>query len=357
MVGSRQRFAAASRRDFLKTLGVGMLCLSLPSCNSLSSQGGDRSLSGPKPLRGIFPIAQTPFTESNKLDVNALVEEVKFIDRGRVPGFVWPQSASEWTTLSEPERFEGMEAIGSTGRKLRPAIVLGVQGPDLAAAQRYSKHAEKVGADAIISFPLPKGTDSKAMLEYYQQIGRTTDLPLFVQPSGNASVDLLIEMYKTIPTMRYVKDDNIDPIPRIAALREKSSDQLKVFTGAHGRRLMQEMPLGFSGNMPAASLADLLAVTWNLWHAGKHAEAQVMHERTLKALDEMLLYGTEGLKYVLCIRGVFKTYTARGDATKGTLAAAATSMLSALTGRPPFDDKAKQSLNEMVKSLRPYLRA
>src|SRR5438045_9736509 len=86
-----------------------------------------------KTLRGIFPIAQTPFTASNKLDVDSLAEQVRFIHRGRVHGFVWPQLASEWETLTEPERLEGAEAIAATGKGLSPAIVIGVQAPDTAA--------------------------------------------------------------------------------------------------------------------------------------------------------------------------------------------------------------------------------
>src|SRR6476620_12703063 len=82
-----------------------------------------------KPLRGVFPIGQSPFSESDKLDVDALVEQLRFIDRGGVHGFVWPQLASEWSTLTDSERLEGAEALGAASRKLRPALVLGVQAP------------------------------------------------------------------------------------------------------------------------------------------------------------------------------------------------------------------------------------
>ena len=54
--------------------------------------------------------------------------------------------------------------------------------------------------------------------------------------------------------MRYVKDEAGDPLTHIGPLREKTSEQIKVFSGSHGRKLMEEMPLGFSGSMPAASL-------------------------------------------------------------------------------------------------------
>jgi dihydrodipicolinate synthase/N-acetylneuraminate lyase len=172
-------------------------------------------------LRGIFPIAQTPFTESNQLDLDALQKEVRFVDRCRAHGFVWPQMASEWMSLTERERLEGAEAIIKTGEKLQPAIVIGVQSPDVTTARRYAKHAESLGADAIISLPPSEQSDPQTDLEYYKAIGGATALPLFVQAVGNMSVDLLIEMYKAIPTFfRFVKDEAGNPLMSIAALRQ-----------------------------------------------------------------------------------------------------------------------------------------
>ena len=99
----------SSRRSFLEMLAVGPLGVAAASAASATG----------KQLRGIFPIAQTPFTDSNKLDVDTLVEQLRFIDRGRVHGFVWPQLASEWSTLTESERLEGAEALG-LGREETP---------------------------------------------------------------------------------------------------------------------------------------------------------------------------------------------------------------------------------------------
>ena len=57
---------------------------------------------------------------AGKLDVESLVEQFRFIHRGRVHGFVWPQLASEWSTLSESERMEGAEALGAACRGPTP---------------------------------------------------------------------------------------------------------------------------------------------------------------------------------------------------------------------------------------------
>ena len=80
-------------------------------------------------------------------------------------------------TLSEAERLEGNEAIASTGKKLRPAIVIGVQAPNVASCPSNMPNTpEKVGADAIISLPLSENSDPKTDLEYYKAVGAATSL-------------------------------------------------------------------------------------------------------------------------------------------------------------------------------------
>jgi dihydrodipicolinate synthase/N-acetylneuraminate lyase len=316
-----------ARRQFLQVMTVG------------AAGFASARASGSKPLRGIFPIAQSPFTEANKLDLDCLAEQVRFLDRGHVHGCVWPQIASEWSTLTESERLAGAEAIVATGRKFRPAIVIGVQAPDVATAVKYAKHAAKQGADALISLP-PAGAGAPAVLEYYKTIGSATSLPLFAQAIGDLSVDQLIAMYKAVPTLRYVKDEAGQPLERIGPLREKSRDELKVFTGMHGRTMIEEMIRGFSGSMPAAGFADLYATAWDLWHEGKQREAVDTFGKAAVLIEEVLVYGTESLKYILCLRGVFKTY---GTREKGK--------------RTQLDEGAKKALAEIVELMKPYLRA
>jgi 2-keto-3-deoxy-L-arabinonate dehydratase len=344
-----RHFGNSSRREFLRWLGAGTLGLAVSGCKLPTIERASA-----KPLRGIFPIAQTPFTETDKLDLDALVREVEFIARGRVHGFVWPQMASEWTVLTEQERLEGAEAICAAGKKVRTAIVIGVQGADLATVQKYVTHARQVGADAVISLPPSESADAKTLVAYYQEVGRMSDLPLFVQAVGNITVDALLEMFRTIPTMRYIKDEFGDPLTNIAMLRERTSDRLKVFSGSHGRKLIEEMSAGFSGSMPAASLADLYAATFDLWQEGKRDEARAMQARTMKALDQMLMYGMEGMKYVLYARGVFKTYSARKAKDLGFTATAA--IVSGGVSAQPLDDVGKNVLGNMVDSLKPFFR-
>jgi 4-hydroxy-tetrahydrodipicolinate synthase len=317
-----------SRREFLQIAAGASL--------SLAASGAEAAS---KPLRGVFPIAQTPFTESDKLDLDSLVEQLRFIHRGGVHGFVWPQLASEWSSLSESERLAGAEALGVAAKTLRPALVLGVQAANTDAALRFAKQAKAVGANAVISLPPAGEKDPKAVLDYYRRVGKATDLPLFVQAVGDISVATLVEMARAIPTFRYVKDEAGQPLFRIRAMREQTGEKLAVFTGAHGRTMIDELNRGFAGTMPAASFADLYTGVWDLWQQGKRIEAVQSFGRVSTLINEISAYGIESLKYILQLRGVFKTFQTREK----------------LVDR--LDDKGKEAIRLMLEEAKPWLRA
>lgn len=295
--------------------------------------------SRPKRIEGVFPIAQSPFTDADQLDVNTLVEELHFIDRGRVHGFVWPQLASEWSTLTESERMAGTEAVCSEGKKLRPAVVIGAQAPSTPQAVRYARHAEKCGADAVIALPPPKVEDPAVLLEYYSAIGKAIELPLVVQAVGNMSVDEIVTLAKAIPNLHYVKDEAGQPLLRFAEFRAKAGGQLKIFTGSHGKTMIDEMLRGFSGTMPASPFADIYASAWDLWHEGKRREAVEIFGNAAVLIQEVSTYGTESTKYILCLRGVFKNTRVRQQE------------------KSKLDETGKQVLREMLDLMKPYLKA
>ena len=117
-----ERFDARGRQARVPPhVGAGVLGLAAHSAALTADKAGS------KPMRGVFPIGQTPFTEDDKLDLDCLAAEVKFCNRGGVHGFAWPQIASGWSTLSAQERFSGAEAILAAGKGGKTALAIGVQ--------------------------------------------------------------------------------------------------------------------------------------------------------------------------------------------------------------------------------------
>src|SRR5580698_5522592 len=186
-----------------------------------------------KRLAGIFPSGFTPVNAQNEVDFEGLAAQVQFCRRGGVHGLAWPQIASGWTTLTEEERMRGAETLLSAAHGGTTAIVIGVQSrtADFKETERYARQAEKLGADGIICIAPPGVTAPSELLLFYQRLGKVTGLPLFAQTGGDFSVDLVVEMFNTIPTFRYVKDEAGDPLVRVTEIRRRTNDQLNCFSG------------------------------------------------------------------------------------------------------------------------------
>ena len=142
------------------------------------------------------------------------------------------------------------------------------------------------------------------MLEYYKTIGKATDLPLFVQSTGDMSVDLVVRMFKEIPTMRVIKDEAGNPDSARRRDPRTHRRKLNVFSGNGVRTMITEMERGFVGHCPTTGLADIYAQAFDLWHAGKKREGFDMFGRVL-AFESI----PNAAAYVLIARGVFKENT------------------------------------------------
>ncbi len=262
----------------------------------------------PAKLRGLFPIAQTPFTTDDKLDLAALANQVRFCTRTGVPGLIWPQLASNWTMLSEDERLQGAEALLAAARGTRTQVMIGVQAADgnLETSLRLLRHAEAHGADAIISLPPPKAGEDE-MVVYYGRIGAASPLPLVLQTQGQMSVDLVGKVFRAAPTLACVKDEAGDPLARYGAIRDLTGGKVAIFAGKGCTEMLNELSLGFDGYCPSMFCTDLFQRVFEMWNAGNHARAEELFARilALRSLPNVM-------PYLMVMRGIFpETVTTR----------------------------------------------
>lgn len=301
------------RRLFLQAVGGVALAAALSrtaSSQDTDVKGAQLATPSGKPLRGLYPIMQTPFTEQDVLDTDALAAEVRFINRGQVAGMIWPVFASSWSTLSDAERIAGAEAILAAGKGGKAAMAIAVQNTawDTATSVRYAKHAAAHGADAIVAIPPNNGWDvsDQAILDYYQAIGSATDLPLIVQTRGTMSVDLMVQMFQQIPTMKATKDEVGNTLERATQLIARTGNQLAVWAagGGTGAQLLENLPLGIVGLCPTPQYCDLLQQVMNLYWAGRKQAAFDMFGRVQAFAT---LPGAQ--EYLMVARGIFKEST------------------------------------------------
>lgn len=287
------------RRQFLGAAALTTLAAAMPRSLWSKTPG--------KRLAGVFPIGFTPVNAQDQVDYEGLAAQIQFCKRSGVHGFAWPQIASGWTVLSEEERMHGAEALLSAARGGSTAIVIGVQSrtADFAETERYARQAEKLGADAVICIAPPGIAPGPDLLAYYQKLGKVTSLPMFIQTGGDFSVDLVVEMFNTIATCRYVKDEAGDPLERVTEIRKRTNDQLNCFSGKGVSTMITEMERGFVGHCPFVSLADLYASAYDSFHSGKVRDAFDQFGR-IEAASSMFAQSDVN---VLIARGVFRPGT------------------------------------------------
>lgn len=322
-----------NRRQFVQSLAV---AFSAPLSSFAKTDSSE--------FRGVYPIMQTPYTDSGALDLDTLAKQTKWLDRTGAHGIVWPQLASEYSLLTYDERIQGMSTIVAANKGLRPKCVLGVQAEDAEAAVKYARHADKIRPDAIIAIPPRKGEqtdfDLGLMRDYYKAIGKATDLPLFIQAIGDVSVELILDLMREVPTLRFVKDEAGHTLYRITEFEQvEAGRRPAIFTGGHGKTLIDEMARGSAGNMPAASIVDLYADCWDLWHEGREAQAIDVFSKIMLFVTQFGAYGLESLSYVLSLRGVFPNWKIRGPR------------------KYPMDKQAMTALERSYEFVKPYLRA
>jgi len=295
-----------------------------------------------KPLRGIFIILATPYTENKAMDYEDLAAEADFMDRCGVHGMVWPQMASEYTRLTREERFRGMEVLAKAAKGKRPGLVLGVQGPNVEAALDYARHAEELGPDALIAIPPSEAHSLDDFHEYYRALGRITKRPFFIQTTGGAKsvvpeVNLLLELAKEFPHFGYVKEEYVPVVQRMSELASHRPAIKGVFSGNAGIDLLYEMRLGFDGTMPGAPYADLYAQVWDLYQGGEQQKARELFGKLLLMINvDAQIPGAR--QYMMKRRGVFKTTASRQLDVK-------------------LSPEAIQEIEFNFEALRPYLRA
>ena len=318
-----------TRREWLGTVGAA----------ALSSQAVSED---EKSFRGVFKILATPYKEDKSVDYEDLAAEVEFLVRCGMQGLVWPQNSSDLPWLTRDEILEGMTVIAKAAKGTSPTLVLGVQGRNTELMLAFARHAEQLGADAMIAMPPKDAKSLDEYREYYTELCKVTSRPVFIQTSAGApdiepTIDLIIELGEKFPNFGYVKEEYGDTLVRMQALAPHRPGAVKrIFGGSRARAWTYEMRLGMDGMMTGGpQYAEVYARIWDLHHENRPDAVRDLYSK-LMLITNLENY-IPGLRpYLMKQRGVFKTHvTRRGDYE--------------------FDTNAVAEIDYNMEPLKPYL--
>ena len=268
--------------------------------------------------RGIFSIPVTPFHEDMEVDEDSLRRQLDFTIEAGAAGIVHPVMASEFFTLTDEERLALIPLV-TRQTAGRVPVVIGVAATSLQGARRFAAAARDAGADAVIAMP-PYVTrfPPDDVLRYFEAIAAAAGVPVFVQNAGVAAMNpaTLLKLVREVPGIHYVKEEVAPAHHNIARLVEANEPALwGVFGGGGAQNLIDELRRGAAGNMPASQYTDVVSRVFNLWEAGKEAEARELHTRLQPALSRERLAGVASAKAVLVRRGIIESARTRGAGT------------------------------------------
>ncbi|MCX6836235.1 MAG: dihydrodipicolinate synthase family protein [Verrucomicrobia bacterium] len=270
-------------------------------------------------LRGVLPVFQTPWLEDEMIDLETLEREIAWLYDCGANGIVMAM-VSETLRLDSEER-EQLAAAACLFGKERGVVVISVGAESSKVAERYAKHAEGVGADAVMAIPpISIGIGESELLAYYTRIIEAIRIPVIVQDaSGYVGKPMPIAMQARLldefgPERVQYKPEASPIGPKLSELRDATKGRARVFEGTGGIALVDSFKRGVVGTMPGADLIRGLVPLWKALEAGDAERADRIHG-PLAALVSMQT-SLDGFlaveKHLLKRQGIFQNTLVRG---------------------------------------------
>jgi dihydrodipicolinate synthase/N-acetylneuraminate lyase len=283
-----------------------------------------------RPLAGVLCVFQTPYLTDESLDFATLENEIHWLfDRG-ADGIVLAM-VSEVLRLSGAERLQLAEAACQAGSP-RGVVVISVGAESSHTAEGFARHAQQVGADAVMAVPpIAVALAEEQLLEYYRRILRAVEIPVIVQDASGyvgrpLPISLLARLLDEFGPRVLFKPEATPIGPRLSELLSATGGQARVFEGTGGIALVDSFKRGIVGTMPGADLVDGIVALWRALSARDEARAYRiwLPLAALVSLQHSLDAFLAIEKYLLVKQGVFQNTLVRGpvgytldEATRG----------------------------------------
>jgi len=173
----------------------------------------------PLVLKGVMQSPVTPLKEDFSPDLETFERLLDFHVRTGATAISWPHHKGESLNLTIPER----KAFAEVAVKVvagRVPVSIHVSALSLRDSMDLARHAESIGADAIIAItPYFWNPTPEAIYEYFVKLGTTIDLPLIAynSPSYLEGVELTGELTKRL----------IERLPNFVGMKEASFNSEK----------------------------------------------------------------------------------------------------------------------------------
>jgi N-acetylneuraminate lyase len=260
---------------------------------------------------GIMPALVTPFDAQGKLKTNTVEKLIDWHLSKGVNGFYICGGTGEGPVLNMKLRMEMAEAaVGSC--KKRGKIIDHIGAINMEDAVALTKHATKIGVDAISSLPPTYyfHYSQKEIVSYYRTIADNTDKPVIVYATGMmGSLDIcsLMRELMEIPNVIGAKFTLPDYflMQRLTQLNERN---ITIINGPD-ETLLCGLVMGAAGGIGTTYniMPDYFVNIYSAFRDGDIKKAQLWQEKADRIIEILIHYSTCG-----AIGAVKETLSAMG---------------------------------------------
>jgi dihydrodipicolinate synthase/N-acetylneuraminate lyase len=298
-----------------------------------------------RPLRGVIPIAPTPFLDGGELDLDGQRRALDFLVDAGVDGICLLANYSEQFALTDDERTQLMElALRHVAGRV-PVVVTTSHFSTRVAAKR-SRRAQDAGADMVMLMPPYHGATLRAseadIREFFLRVADACSLPIMVQDalvSGTAlSARLLAEIARSAPNVSYFKIETPGAATKLRDLIALGGAAIEgPFDGEESITLLPDLDAGATGSMPSAVQPELLSAIVRAYLGGRRDDAIAGYERSLPLINyENRQCGLRATKVLMHEGGIIASEQVRHPT-------------------PPLPDPLRAGLLELARRLDPLI--
>jgi 4-hydroxy-tetrahydrodipicolinate synthase len=245
-------------------------------------------------FRGSYTVAITPFVEDGSaIDVAGLKQFLDWQIEVGVPGIIMLGTTGEFLTVSDDERSLLVETT-INHVKGRMKVLVGTMNAHTPRAVRYSREAEKLGADGLMILPPYYYTPTEdEIFHYYRAICEAVSLPIMLYNNPfTSNVDmpakLVGRLTRAFENIRYIKEACMD-VARVFDIIEETKGLMNVFAG---ERIFESYQLGAVGyvNPYGNYIPRASSRIWDLLVEGRADEAKRI-QNVITRIDHIIMEG------------------------------------------------------------------
>jgi len=249
-------------------------------------------------LQGCYVAIVTPFTSDGQIDETGLRSNIEFLIERGVAGVVPCGTTGESATLSWDEHNRVVD-IALDQVKGRVQVIAGAGSNNTRESIEAAKHAQKVGAQAILCItPYYNKPTQEGLYQHYKLIATTVDIPIVLyNVPGRTGVNMLpqtIERLCEFKSIVAVKEASGNLL-QISEIHKRCGDRLTLLSGDDAL-MLPVLSCGGKG---------VISVVANIWpqkmvalikafETGDLKTALTLHEELLPVCNAMFIETNPG---------------------------------------------------------------